>query len=140
MDAVKPGSWITYAEGAELLRISYGTFGARARRAQLKSRVEAGSLQVCVTAAFLSQYVPQPQPPAPDSNAGIASWLDGLADRADASAEDLAREAGEMNAAGEERAGAAGLSAAVVMGCLALLLRVGAESLSAPQEDASDVR
>lgn len=140
MDAVKPGSWVSYADGAELLGTSYSTFSARARRAQLKSRVEAGSLQVCLTAAFLNQYPPRSQPPAPDSNAGIASWLDGLADHADASAEDLAREAGEMNAAGEDRAGAAGLSAAVVMGCLALLLRAGAETLSAPQEDAPDVR
>lgn len=147
MDAVKPGSWVTYADGAASLGISYGTFGARARRAQLRSRVEAGTLQVCLTAAFLDQYAPaapQPAPAAvqsaPADEADTAVWLSDLAVYADGIAEDLAREAGEMNAAGEERAGAAGLSAAVVMGCLAHLMRVGAEMLSAPQEDASDVR
>jgi len=139
MDAVKPGDWVSYEAGAALLGIAYGTFGSRARRAGLQSRVHDGALQVCLTAAFLKKYLPQPAPVEAVHDVSTALWLEGLAGEAGSMSEDLAREAGVMNADGDERAGSAGLSAAVVMGCLALLLRVGAEMLSAPQEDASDV-
>lgn len=141
MDALKAGQWIGYLEGAAAFGVTYSAFSARARTARLRTRIGEGAvLQVQLTGAFIAKF----RPAAAVAKAGaahldVALLFETLAAGADAIANDLAEEAGEIRAEGDTRVAQAGLTAAVFMGCVALLLRAGADHLSPTHEDTTHV-